>query len=57
MELKEGLVIAIEPMASIGSESALERDDGTYVTRDGSIAAQFEHTVFITHDGCEVLTR
>ncbi len=57
IELKEGLVLAIEPMASIGSKTAVERDDGTFVTKDGSIAAHFEHTVYITKHGCEVLTK
>lgn len=57
MEMKEGLVIAIEPMASISSRVAIEREDGTYVTKDGSIAAHFEHTIYISKSGCEVLTR
>ena len=57
MEMKEGLVIAIEPMASIGSKTAIERGDGTFVTKDGSTAAHFEHTVYITNDGCEILTK
>lgn len=56
MELKEGLVLAIEPMASISSKFTTERDDGTFVTKDGSIAAHFEHTVYIGKSGCEVLT-
>ncbi len=57
MELKEGLVLAIEPMASIGSRIALERADGTFVTKDGSVAAHFEHTIFVTKSGCEILTK
>lgn len=57
LELKEGMVLAIEPMASIASRFTLERDDGTFITKDGSVAAQFEHTVFITKTGCEILTR
>jgi methionyl aminopeptidase len=57
MILKEGLVIAIEPMAVTGKGMAFERHDGTFVTQDGSIAAHFEHTIYITKTGCEVLTR
>ena len=34
----------------------LEEDGWTVVTRDGSLSAQFEHTVAVTDDGCEVLT-
>ena len=56
--LEEGLVIAIEPMFSLGSpEIILDRDGYTYKTSDGSISAQFEHTVAITADGPVVLTK
>jgi methionyl aminopeptidase len=46
-------------MASLGSERIVidEEDGWTYSTRDGSLAAHFEHTVLITEDGAEVLTR
>lgn len=57
LELKEGMVLAIEPMASIGTKYVYERSDGTFMTKDGSLAAHFEHTVFITKSGCEILTR
>ncbi len=56
--LKPGETIAIEPMATLGGEKVVELDDGwTYATRDGSLAAHFEHTVLITEDGAEVLTQ
>lgn len=56
--LQPGDTVAIEPMATLGSERVIELDDGwTYATRDGSLSAHFEHTVLITEDGAEILTR
>jgi methionyl aminopeptidase len=56
-ELKPGLVIAVEPMAMLGShETRLLADEWTVATADGSIAAHFEHTIAITENGNEVLT-
>lgn len=53
-----GDTIAIEPMATLGGEKIITEDDGwTISTRDGSLAAHFEHTVLITEDGVEVLTQ
>ena len=53
-----GDTIAIEPMATLGTEKIITEDDGwTLSTRDGSLAAHFEHTVLITEDGAEVLTQ
>lgn len=55
--LKEGMTIAIEPMATLGTKDiALSRDGWTIVTADGSLGSQFEHTVLVTSDGAEVLT-
>ena len=55
--LTEGLVIAIEPMVSAGSTRADEDEDGwTIRTRDGSLAAHYEHTVVITADGPVLVT-
>jgi len=55
--LVPGLVLAIEPMITMGSRYTVELDDGwTVVTRDGSIAAHVEHTVAICPDGVWVLT-
>lgn len=56
--LKPGDTIAIEPMATLGGEKIRVEEDGwTISTRDGSMAAHFEHTVLVTKDGAEVLTQ
>ncbi|NCU38186.1 type I methionyl aminopeptidase [Candidatus Saccharibacteria bacterium] len=55
--LMPGETIAIEPMATLGTEKIIQLDDNwTYATRDGSIAAHFEHTVLVTASGAEILT-
>ena len=52
------MVFAIEPMVTLGKPAVKVLDDGwTAVTRDGSLAAHFEHTVAVTDVGPEVLTR
>lgn len=57
-ELREGLVIAIEPMFSLGSRDIKRLSDGyTFITRDKSLSAHFEHTVAMTKTGAEVLTK
>lgn len=56
--LRVGMAFTIEPMITIGWPAVKVLDDGwTAVTADGSPSAQFEHTVVVTEDGCEVLTR
>jgi methionyl aminopeptidase len=56
--LKAGMVLAIEPMVTMGSPDVRVLDDGwTAVTRDGSLSAHFEHTIAVTEGGPEVLTR
>lgn len=56
--MRTGMVFTIEPMINLGAwEVEVLEDDWTAVTRDGSLSAQFEHTVVVTRDGCEVLTR
>lgn len=56
--LQPGDTIAIEPMATLGKEKIYTEEDGwTISTRDGSLAAHFEHTVLITDDGAEILTQ
>jgi methionyl aminopeptidase len=56
--LYPGDTIAIEPMATLGGERVFSEDDGwTISTRDGSLAAHFEHTVLITENGAEILTQ
>lgn len=55
--LHEGMTIAIEPMATLGGHHVMvDDDDWTIRTRDGSLAAHFEHTILITEDGAEILT-
>ncbi len=55
--LEPGMVIAIEPMATLGSWQITANKDGfTYDTADGSLAAHFEHTVLVTEEGHEILT-
>ena len=57
MRLRTGMVLAIEPMLTGGTDETDELDDGwTVVTADGSRAAHWEHTVAITDDGHRVLT-
>lgn len=56
--LVPGDTIAIEPMAMLGSERIVQDRDGwTLKTADGSLAAQFEHTILITENGAEILTQ
>ena len=56
--LAVGDTIAIEPMATLGGEKIFTEGDGwTISTRDGSLAAHFEHTVLITETGAEILTQ
>ncbi len=55
--LREGMVLAIEPMLSAGTVNIRTLDDGwTVVTADGALAAHFEHTVAITSEGPKILT-
>jgi methionyl aminopeptidase len=57
MELRAGLVLAIEPMITQGSPKVRVLSDGwTVVTLDGKLAAHFEHTIAVTDDGAKVLT-
>ncbi len=57
-KLKPGLVMAIEPMATLGGGDIKVRPDGfTFATKDGSISAHFEHTVIVTDAGVEVITQ
>lgn len=57
LPLREGMVFTIEPMLNRGGRSVRTEADGwTVVTRDGSLSAQFEHTVAVTASGVSVLT-
>jgi hypothetical protein len=56
-ELKPGMIFTIEPMINIGKPHGKVLEDGwTAVTRDRSLSAQFEHSIGITDDGCEIFT-
>jgi len=55
--LKNGMVIALEPMLNIGNwHTRVDDNNWTVLTVDGSLAAHFEHTIAITGDGSEILT-
>jgi methionyl aminopeptidase len=58
MRLRAGMVFTIEPMINLGAPDVSVLDDGwTVLTADGSLSAQFEHTVLVTRDGFEILTQ
>lgn len=57
VQLQEGMVLAIEPMVTLGGWKVTMKDDGwTIVTRDGKPSAHFELTVVVTKSGCELVT-
>ena len=57
-ELKPGMIFTVEPMINIGRPDVKVLDDGwTAVTRDRSLSAQFEHSIGITDNGCEIFTK
>ncbi len=56
--LQEGMVIAIEPMINAGTwKVKMAKNDYTILTADNSLSAHFEHTVLVTKDGFEILTK
>ncbi|MHC5146020.1 MAG: M24 family metallopeptidase, partial [Planctomycetota bacterium] len=55
--LKEGMVLAVEPMVNIGKAGVRTLSDGwTVVTKDKKCSAHIEHTIAVVGSGCEVLT-
>ncbi|MFO0589551.1 MAG: type I methionyl aminopeptidase [Polyangiaceae bacterium] len=57
VRLRAGMAITIEPMVNLGRAEVRTLGDGwTIVTADGSLSAQFEHTVIVTRSGCEIVT-
>ena len=57
-KIKEGMIFNIEPMINIGNyETKIPKDGWTAVTKDKSLSAQFEHTIGVTKDGCEIFTQ
>lgn len=58
LELKKGMIFTIEPMINMGKPGLkILADNWTAVTLDGSLSAQYEHTILVTDQGAEVLTR
>lgn len=58
LRLKAGMVLTVEPMINLGGPEVVFHDDGwTVTTADGSLSAQFEHTVLVTQTGYEILTQ
>jgi methionyl aminopeptidase len=58
LRLRAGMCFTIEPMINVGNyDVEILEDNWTAVTRDGSLSAQFEHTLVVTKKGCEVLTK
>ena len=56
--LKEGMVLALEPMFLLGKEDIRMMPDGyTVVSKDGSVSAHFEHTIVVTKNGALILTQ
>lgn len=56
LKLKSGMVLAIEPMVSAGTNKVVQKKDDSFATADGALSAHFEHTVAITENGPEILT-
>lgn len=58
LKIKEGMVFCLEPMVTMGDWKIKKSKDGYgYETADGSLSCHFEHTVAVTKNGCQVLTR
>ena len=56
-KIKAGMIFTIEPMINLGAYETKTLNDGwTAVTKDKSLSAQFEHTIGVTNDGCEIFT-
>ena len=57
VKLRPGMTLAVEPILNAGSNACRTlKDRWTVVTKDGSLSAQWEHTIVVTADGCEILT-
>ena len=56
-KIKTGMIFTIEPMINVGNyETKILNDGWTAVTRDNSLSAQFEHSIGVTSEGCEIFT-
>ena len=57
VKLRPGMTLAVEPILNAGSNACRTlKDRWTVVTKDGNLSAQWEHTIVVTSDGCEILT-
>jgi methionyl aminopeptidase len=57
VKLRPGMTLAVEPILNAGSNACRTlKDRWTVVTKDGSLSAQWEHTIVVTSDGCQILT-
>src|SRR5690606_30985640 len=55
--LREGVVLAVEPMCNLGTKEVITLEDGwTVITADNAPSAHYEHTIAVTSSGCDVLT-
>jgi len=55
--IEEGMIFTIEPILNLGTSEHIILEDGwTVITKDGSLSAQFEHTILVVENGCEILT-
>jgi methionyl aminopeptidase len=57
MVVREGMVLAVEPMFSLGSSEVIQLPDESWATEDGSLSAHFEHTIAVTARGPKILTK
>ena len=57
MKLEPGMVLALEPMFTLGTDRIIQKKDESWATADGNLSAHFEHTVAITEDGPRILTK
>jgi methionyl aminopeptidase len=57
LRLRAGMIFTIEPMINAGDwKVEILEDEWTAITKDGSLSAQFEHTILVTREGCEIFT-
>lgn len=56
VELKPGMVLAIEPMFALGASEIIQKPDESWATADGSLSAHFEHTIAVVENGAKILT-
>lgn len=57
LRLKTGMVLALEPMPTLGTSEIVEKRDGSFVTADGSLASHYENTIVVTPTGGKILTK